>query len=66
MWPDRNAAHFALGFGGSSIGFPVVLSPTPIAHVSASLPMIPDGRISGSVQIHAVGEIRFKQIKLSE
>jgi hypothetical protein len=32
----RNAAHAALGFSGSSTGFPVGLSPTPLAHVSAS------------------------------
>ena len=35
-----------LGFGGSSTRFQVGLSPTPVAHVSSSLPMIPDGRIS--------------------
>jgi hypothetical protein len=35
-----------LGFGGSSTRFQVGLSPTPITHVSSSLPMIPDGRIS--------------------
>jgi len=35
-----------LGFGGTSTRFQVGLSPTPVAHVSSSLPMIPDGRIS--------------------
>lgn len=42
----RNTARAALEFGGSSTDFPVGLSPTPIAHVSASPPLIPDGRIS--------------------
>jgi hypothetical protein len=47
-WPlsGRSAARAALGFGGLSTGFPVGLSPTPIAHVSASPPLIPDSRIS--------------------
>jgi len=35
-----------LGFGGSSTRFQVGLSPTPVTHVSSSLPMIPDGRLS--------------------
>jgi hypothetical protein len=39
----RNAARAALGFGGSSTGFPVGLSPTPLAHVSAS-PLCDPGR----------------------
>ncbi len=42
----RNTARAALGFGGFSMGFPMVLSPTPITHVSASPPLIPDSRIS--------------------
>lgn len=35
-----------LGFGGSSTRFQAGLSPTPVTHVSSSLPMIPDGRLS--------------------
>ena len=35
-----------LGFGGTSTRFQVGLSPTPVPHVSSSLPMIPDGRLS--------------------
>jgi hypothetical protein len=35
-----------LGFGGSSTRFQVGLNPTPVPHVSSSLPMIPDGRLS--------------------
>jgi hypothetical protein len=34
---DRNAARATLGFGGKSTDFSMGLSPTPIAHVSASL-----------------------------
>ncbi len=43
---DRSAAHDALGSGGHSAPFNVVLSPAPMAHDSASPPAIPDGRIS--------------------
>jgi hypothetical protein len=43
---DRSAAHDALGSGGLPTPFDVVLSPTPVAHDSASPPAIPDGRIS--------------------
>ena len=46
QWSGRNTARAALEFGGLSTGFPMGLSPTPIAHVSASPPLIPDGRIS--------------------
>lgn len=44
-WSGRNTARASLGFGGVSMDFPIGLSPTPIAHVSTSPPLIPDGRI---------------------
>ena len=42
----RLVARAALGSGGFSMDFPLVLSPAPIAHVSTSPPSIPDSRIS--------------------
>ena len=40
-----NMVRASLGFGGVSMDFSIGLSPTPIAHVSTSPPLIPDGRI---------------------
>ncbi|MDN3514460.1 MAG: KilA-N domain-containing protein, partial [Candidatus Brocadia sp.] len=45
QWSGRNTARASLGFGGVSMDFSIGLSPTPIAHVSTSPPLIPDGRI---------------------